>query len=161
MIFTFVDARARQHHDGIVRAGRLLFFSIALVGCGSPVHSQVNPYETSAYANPFIPGAAPPAPTDAPLVALPPMPSDPRSPVFAIDSSNVLLTTERRLDRPTQDIGRVQEIVWGGLQQNAMTALRERARALGADAVLGLELDTDPATHLTRMSGTAVRYAIR
>ncbi len=159
MIFSFVDARAARRQDSIVRAAPLLFF-FAVAGCGAAEHPRATPYETTAYANPFSAGAVAPAPPpDSP--SPPPMPSNPRAPVFAIESSSIVVTTAHELDAATEDIGPVQEIVWGGMQAEAMSALRQRARAIGADAVVGLELDVDPATRLVRMTGTAVRYVRR
>jgi hypothetical protein len=73
--------------------------------------------------------------------------------------ADILVTPARKLDRPTEMVGVIDEHEPSGRQDAAFALIRERAAAMGADAVLGVEFhhgdEKDEPTHL---SGLAVRY---
>jgi hypothetical protein len=79
-------------------------------------------------------------------------------PVQAV-SAGILITTARKLDRPTEVVGVIDAHEPSGRQDAAFALIRERASAMGADAVVGVEFhhgeEKDEPTHL---SGLAVRY---
>ena len=73
--------------------------------------------------------------------------------------ADILVTPAHKLDRPTEMVGVIDEHEPSGRQDAAFALIRERAAAMGADAVLGVEFhhgdEKDEPTHL---SGLAVRY---
>ncbi len=73
--------------------------------------------------------------------------------------ADIVVTTARKLDRPTELVGVIDEHEPSGRQDVAVALIRERAAAMGADAVVGVEFhhgdEKDEPTHL---SGLAVRY---
>jgi hypothetical protein len=82
------------------------------------------------------------------------------TPVVAADvAGRVLIMQSTHLDRPTEVVGVVDVHLPSGNEGAALAALRARAAALGADAVLGVEFhhgeEHEGPTHL---SGLAVRF---
>ena len=77
-------------------------------------------------------------------------------------SSDILVTTARKLERATEVVGVIDAHEPSGRQDAAFALIRERAAAMGADAVVGVEFhhgeEKDEPTHL---SGLAVRYVDR
>jgi hypothetical protein len=75
---------------------------------------------------------------------------------------DIVITTARKLDRPTEVVGVIDAHEPSGEQDAAMRLLRERAASMGADAVVGVEFhhgeEKDEPTHL---SGLAVRFVDR
>lgn len=73
--------------------------------------------------------------------------------------AEIVVTTSRKLDRPTEVVGVIDAHEPSGRQDAAFALIRERATAMGADAVLSVEFhhgeEKDEPTHL---SGLAVRY---
>ena len=72
----------------------------------------------------------------------------------------IVITTARKLERPTEIVGVIDAHEPSGRQDAALALLRRRAAEMGADAVVGVEFhhgdEKDEPTHL---SGLAVRYA--
>ena len=77
-------------------------------------------------------------------------------------SVDIVVTTARKLDRPTEVVGIIDAHEPSGRQDAAYAALRRRAAEMGADAVVGVEFhhgeEKDEPTHF---SGLAVRYLNR
>lgn len=74
----------------------------------------------------------------------------------------ILVTTARKLDRPTEVVGVIDEHEPSGRQDAAFALLRRRAAAMGADAVVGVEFHHgEEKGEPTHLSGLAVRYVDR
>jgi len=78
------------------------------------------------------------------------------------DGANVLILQSTHLDRPAEVVGVVDMHEAMGSQDQALAAMRRKAAAMGADAVVGVEFhhgesDGEP----THLSGLAVRFIDR
>lgn len=74
----------------------------------------------------------------------------------------IVVTTARKLDRPTEVVGVIDEHEPSGRQDAAFALLRRRAAAMGADAVVGVEFHHgEESGEPTHLSGLAVRYTDR
>lgn len=85
-----------------------------------------------------------------------------RAPAARVDperSGRVLILHGRKLERPAEVVGVVDAHEPSGRQDAALAQLRERAAALGADAVVGVEFHHGEAHgEPIHLSGLAVRY---
>ena len=121
-------------------------------------------YPTDAYVNPFVAydGLPPPgvsALVPPPLPPLTSMPRDPRPPALSFWGGSVMVTTDRKVDRPTRVIGPIETDEASGNRAAAVAVLRDRARVMGADAVIGVEIaPADGGSGAVHASGLAVRY---
>ncbi len=114
---------------------------------------------------------------DAPLPALPasPYPAQPptNNSAVTVDQSSVALASPHReapapdvlilqsthLDRPSEVVGIVDVHEEMGHHEAALDALRRKAAAMGADAVVGVEFHhSDSHGEPTHLSGLAVRF---
>ena len=139
----------------------LLLVSIAglagLAGCGeSPAYrvAYPAPYETRVEVHPetrVIVRSEVPAPEPGEW-----------APSTRAMSADIIVTTSRKLDRPTEVVGVIDAHEPSGRQDAAFALIRRRAMAMGADAVVGVEFhhgeENGEPTHL---SGLAVRYIDR
>jgi hypothetical protein len=74
-------------------------------------------------------------------------------------SGRVLILQGRRLDRPSEVVGVVDAHVPMGRHDDAMQVLRDKAAALGADAVIGVEFHHGESKgEPVHLSGLAVRF---
>lgn len=100
-----------------------------------------------------LPASAPIAPASAPSIAIE------RSPSRRTDASHVLVLQTTHLDRPAEVVGVVDAHEQMGHHEEALQELREKAAALGADAVVGVEFHHgEGAGEPTHLSGLAVRF---
>jgi len=72
-----------------------------------------------------------------------------------------LVLPSSKLDRPAEVVGVVDVHEPMASESAALQRLREKAAALGADAVLGVEFHHGEETGPTHLSGLAVRYTSR
>lgn len=99
------------------------------------------------------PTSASTAPTSAPSIALEPW--RPRR----TDAAHVLVYQTTHLDRPAEVVGVVDAHEEMGHHEDALKELREKASALGADAIVGVEFHHgEGAGEPTHLSGLAVRF---
>ena len=130
-------------------------FTVWAAGCGN-----VDPASVLAYPVPASYVTRIDVQQAAPLtVVLPQTPAATESNAVSVD---VVVTTARKLDRPTEVVGVIDEHEPSGRQDAALALLRRRAAAMGADGVVGVEFhhgeESGGPTHL---SGLAVRYVDR
>ncbi len=77
----------------------------------------------------------------------------------ASEGSNVLVLQGTHLDRPAEVVGVVDAHLKVGDQDAALAALRRRAAAMGADAVVGVEFHHgESAGEPIHLSGLAVKF---
>jgi uncharacterized protein YbjQ (UPF0145 family) len=103
--------------------------------------------------------ASPPPPPPVAIVQQPPPSSASEVSAMALVAPQVLILQSTHTDRLTEVVGVVDVHEEMGHHDAALAALRSRAAALGADAVLGVEFhhghgDDEP----THLSGLAVRF---
>lgn len=133
-------------------------FMLAIVafGCGNvdppqPVVLYPAPYPSPVEVRPE---------TRVVVAEPPPRESEPEREVAV--RADILVTTARKLDRPTEVIGVIDEHEPSGRQDAAFALLRRRAAAMGADAVIGVEFHHgEESGEPTHLSGLAVRYLDR
>ena len=127
-----------------------------LAGCASEYHPEYHPqssysyaqnlsYPTTVFENAVSSGGGPGT-------------LSPRS-TSGKDPASVLVLQTSHLDRPAEVVGVVDAHQAMGHHESALQILRERAAALGADAVVGVEFhhgegEGEP----THLSGLAVRF---
>ena len=81
------------------------------------------------------------------------------SPGRRTDAAHVLVLQTTHLDRPAEVVGVVDAHEQMGHHEDALKELREKAAALGADAVVGVEFHHgEGAGEPTHLSGLAVRF---
>jgi hypothetical protein len=101
-----------------------------------------------------------------------PPPDSPRDPpeappanaaaVARTDPARVLVLQSTHLDRPAEVVGVVDAHVAMGSHDSALEVVRQRAAALGADAVVGVEFHHGEGEgQPTHLSGLAVRFIDR
>jgi len=134
-------------------------FVLLLPACASEYHPDYHPQTVTSYAqnvsypvNVYENGAR--GPVTSPTLADATKPRD--------DGSHVLILQSTHLDRPAEVVGVVDMHEGMGNQDQALAALRRKAAAMGADAVVGVEFhhgesDGEP----THLSGLAVRFLDR
>lgn len=144
-----------------VRLCGLLTLAALVTGCaaepGQMVAYPVPIYETRVEVRPetrivMQPTVAPTSTGHQELAVEPP----PRAP-----RSDILVTTSKDIGRPTQVVGIVDTHEPSGRQDIAFSSLRERATAIGADAVVGVEFhhgESEGKDDPTHFSGLAVRF---
>ena len=137
-----------------MRAALILLLA-TLPACASEYHPDYHPESVTSYSqnlsypvNIIEPGAT--APTEPSLANAGPAGKDP---------SRVLILQSTHLDRAAEVVGVVDMHEAIGNQDQALAALRRKAAAMGADAVVGVEFhhgesDGEP----THLSGLAVRF---
>lgn len=87
---------------------------------------------------------------------------EPSYPDARLAHADIVVTTERKLARPTEIVGVIDEHEPSGRQDAAFALLRDRAAAMGADAVVGVEFHHgEEKGEPTHLSGLAVRYVDR
>jgi hypothetical protein len=124
----------------------------ATAACGESPANYPDPvrYETRVEVHPETRIVFTPDPSPSP---------GPRTTIAVPVRADIVVTPARKLDRPTEMVGVIDEHEPSGRQDAALALIRERAAAMGADAVLGVEFhhgdEKDDPTHL---SGLAVRY---
>jgi hypothetical protein len=75
------------------------------------------------------------------------------------DPSRILVLQSTHLDRPSEVVGVIDAHLAMGSDQAALDVVRQRAAALGADAVVGVEFHHGEGTgEPTHLSGLAVRF---
>ncbi len=80
----------------------------------------------------------------------------------AVTVGGVFITTTRRLERATEVVGVIDAHEPSGRQDAAFAVIRERAAAMGADAVVAVEFHHgEEPGEPTHLSGLAVRYLDR
>ena len=82
-------------------------------------------------------------------------------PMVAADESvrRILILQTRKLDRPAEVLGVVDAHGESGSEEMALDALRRKAAAIGADAVVGVEFHhAESKGEPLHLSGLAVRY---
>jgi len=83
----------------------------------------------------------------------------PGAAISPVSNAHIIITTARKLDRPTEVIGVLDEHEPSGRQDAAFALLRSRAAAMGADAVVGVEFHHgEEAGESTHLAGLAVRF---
>ena len=133
----------------------LLLLALPLVACANEYHPEYHPetavnYSQSTSTNTTIfeengKQQISDSPSDAP-----PAHGDP---------NHVLILQSTHLDRPTEVVGVIDAHLPVGDQDAAMAALRKKAAAMGADAVVGVEFHHgEAAGEPTHLSGLAVRF---
>jgi hypothetical protein len=140
----------------------------ASVGCANEYHPDYHPQ--SAYSveqnvnyGTVVQFTSPPptpayAPPEAPSYVPPGAPSEAQ--LAQADPSHVLVLEGTHPDRPAQVVGVVDAHVPAGSHDAALDALRRRAAAMGADAVVGVEFHRgEGAGQPIRVSGLAIRFA--
>jgi hypothetical protein len=132
----------------VMRISLVLLASIVAVGCGgaSPDEQPVTPT-----------GAPPQAPRDA-VIMTGGTPAGSAA-MQQTDASNILVLQTTKLDRYAEVVGVVDVHEGMGDERAALQSLREKAAAMGADAVIGVEFhhgegEGEP----THLSGMAVRF---
>ena len=127
---------------------------IAIAGCGTTDPSPVILYPVQVPHEHVVELR----PAEKIVVAAPSMPAEAPAPVRPV-RADIIVTTARKLDRATELVGVIDAHQPSGGQDAAFAMLRQRAAAMGADAVVGVEFhhgeDKEEAAHL---SGIAVRY---
>ncbi len=119
-----------------------LFFCLALAACDSveppaspPSYSQNVTYNTNVYADGH------------------------RAVVDTSPASDVLILQSTKLDRPAEVVGVVDVHEPMASEDAALAALRRKAAAMGADAVVGVEFHHGEGSgEPTHLSGLAVRF---
>jgi uncharacterized protein YbjQ (UPF0145 family) len=77
-------------------------------------------------------------------------------------STGILVTTARKLDRPTEVVGVIDAHEPSGRQDAAFALIQRQAATMGADAVVGVEFHHgEESGEPTHLSGLAVRYLDR
>lgn len=133
----------------------LSLLALAPLGCANEYHPDYHPesyysykQEISAPMTVFQSGKDV-AISDAPSLA----------PSARGDPSRVLILQSTHLDRPAQVVGVVDMHEPMGQQDRALDALRRKAAAMGADAVVGVEFHHEEGEgQPTHLSGLAVRF---
>jgi hypothetical protein len=101
----------------------------------------------------------------APLVSGSEPPESPPPGAVAVartDPAHVLVLQSTHLDRPAEVVGVVDAHVAMGSHDSALDVVRQRAAALGADAVVGVEFHHGEGEgQPTHLSGLAVRFIDR
>jgi hypothetical protein len=133
--------------------GLVLLAGCALAGCGE----EQQPAGFIAYPVPYE------VRTTTTIAAAPASAPDPHdSEGGAVDVSRarrVLLLQGRRLERPAEVVGVVDAHEPSGREDIAFQRLQERAAALGADAVVGIDFHHgEGAGEPLHLSGLAVRF---
>ena len=80
------------------------------------------------------------------------------APVPTGASRSVLVLVDKRVDRPTEVVGVLDFHSNAQSEDKGFEELRQRAATLGADAVLGAELEHGVDGELSHLSGMAVRF---
>jgi len=147
-------------HPGCALA--ILVGAVLLMGCGNEYHPEYHPqsaysyeqnvsYPTTVWENAVTTNAAPTQTTKVPL------PQPPNG--HRVDPANVLILQTTHLDRPAEVIGVIDTHMPMGQHDSALQVLRQRAAAMGADAVVGVEFHHGEAEgEPTHLSGLAVRF---
>ena len=137
----------------------LTLLMIALPACASEYHPDYHPESVTSYSqnlsypvNVYENGASP-ASSGTTLTNAGPAQND---------ASRVLILQSTHLDRPAEVVGVVDAHEAMGNQDQALAALKRKAAAMGADAVVGVEFhhgesDGEP----THLSGLAVKFLER
>jgi hypothetical protein len=127
-----------------------------LAGCANEYHPEYHPQSTYSYEqNVSYPttvvamaGSRPTLADETELSA--PVRSDP---------SRVLVLQSTHLDRPAEVVGVIDAHAPMGAHDTALDMLRQRAAAMGADAVVGVEFHHGEGEgQPTHLSGLAVRF---
>ena len=142
-----------------------MFAYAASAGCASEYHPEYHPQsiytveQNVSYGATIIqgggaPARAEPAPReDAVLLSV-----HSEAQPARVSPSHVLVLESTHLDRPTEVVGVVDALVPTGNRDAALDALRRRAAAMDADAVVGVEFHHGEGEgQPTRVSGLAVR----
>ncbi len=130
---------------------------VALPGCASEYHPEYHPVSVSTVSqnlsypvNVYEGNAQPPAPSQPTLSGAKAARNDP---------SKVLILQSNHLDRASEVVGVVDAHESMGTQEQALNALRTKAAAMGADAVVGVEFHHGESEgEPTHLSGLAVRF---
>ena len=120
--------------------------AFALVACASEYHPEYHPETATNISQTFNYGAS--------AEGAPASYSEQTR-----DGANVLVLQGTHLDRPSEVVGVVDAHLKVGDQDAALAALRKRAAAMGADAVVGVEFHhgEGPGEPI-HLSGLAVRF---
>ena len=133
----------------------LILWIAALPACASEYHPDYHPESVTSYSQnvsyPVSVYESGASPATTPTLANAAPAHD--------DASRVLILQSTHLDRPAEVVGVVDMHEAMGNQDQALAAMRRRAAAMGADAVVGVEFhhgesDGEP----THLSGLAVRF---
>ncbi len=148
-----LERRERAHRIGRHAAIALL----ACVGCANEYHPEVHPQSFTSYQQ----NVSYPTTVFENAVSFSGEPSTSPPPLrrARVDPANILVLQTTHLDRPAEVVGVVDAHEPMGRHGSALQVLRERAAALGADAVVGVEFhhgegEGEP----THLSGLAVRF---
>ena len=136
--------------------GLLVLLVLVLPACANEYHPEYHPQAEYSYSQNisypttiFQTGSGPPVVSDAPALAKP----------AQGDPSRILVLQTTHLDRPATVVGVVDAHEAMGNHEAALATLRQRAAAMGADAVVGVEFHHGEGEgQPTHLSGLAVRF---
>ena len=132
---------------------RAAFLLLTLAACANEYHPEYHPQSQYAYTQTI----------SQPITVFESNnqsnPSIASKPINGRDPARVLVLQGKHLDRPAEVIGVVDAHEEMGKQDAALWTLKQKAAALGADAVVGVEFhhgegEGEP----THLSGLAVRF---
>ena len=126
-------------------------FAFALTACASEYHPEYHPETATNISQTINYGT---------LVTGSESPPEPKaSTPDGRDPSSILILQGTHLDRPAEVVGVVDAHLKVGNQDAALAALRKRAAAMNADAVVGVEFHHgEGAGEPIHLSGLAVRF---
>src|SRR5215472_16653632 len=140
-----------------MRALVVVAFGLALAhfGCASEYHPEYHPESYTTYSQnvnqstTIFQSGKESVVSDAPSLAQP----------SGGDPSRILILQSTHLDRPAEVVGVIDAHEAMGRQDVALLALRRKAAAMGADAVVGVEFHhAEGEGQPTHLSGLAVRF---
>jgi hypothetical protein len=131
-------------------------FAVALGGCANEYHPDYHPEMRYSYSSSY---SSPVTVFNEGNQSTPTTISGPGASRAARDASRVLVLQSKHLDRPAEVVGVVDAHEEMGKHEAALWALKTKAAALGADAVVGVEFNHGEGQgEPTHLSGLAVRF---
>jgi hypothetical protein len=129
---------------------------LALAGCANEYHPEYHPQSSYSYEQKLsYPTTVFEVGGQAPIVANAPE----QAPAARGNPSRVLVLQSTHLDRPSEVVGVIDAHVPMGSHEAALDVVRQRAAAMGADAVVGVEFHHGEGEgQPTHLSGLAVRF---
>jgi hypothetical protein len=140
----------------MARSFALVVLALTATACASEYHPEYHP-ETAVNYSQNLSYATTVYESNGKVVDTGNAPQS--APLAHGDPSRILILQSTHLDRPTEVVGVIDAHLPVGNQDAAMVSLRERAAAMGADAVIGVEFHHGEAPgEPTHLSGLAVRF---
>ncbi len=135
----------------------LLLLALPLVACANEYHPEYHPETAVNYSQNMTTSTNTTIFAENGKQQISDSPSD--APPAHGDPNHVLILQSTHLDRPTEVVGVIDAHLPVGDQDAAMAALRKKAAAMGADAVVGVEFHHGESPgEPTHLSGLAVRF---